>query len=95
MATVADSTVTLEVTGMSCASCERHVRQELDQVPGYRNAEIDLVAGRVRVSFESGSATPEQLTEAVARAGYGATVSTLPDDEASSASQTCGCCGRK
>jgi len=72
MTTVADATqtITLDVTGMSCGSCERHVRQELDQVPGYRSAEVDLGTGRVRVSFERGTATPEQLVEAVVRAGY-------------------------
>lgn len=32
MTTVVDATqtITLDVTGMSCGSCERHVRQELD-----------------------------------------------------------------
>lgn len=97
MTTVADATqtITLDVTGMSCGSCERHVRQELDQVPGYRSAEVDLGTGRVRVSFERGTATPEQLVEAVVRAGYGATVATLPEEEATSRSQAGGCCGTK
>lgn len=80
---------------MSCGSCERRVRQELGQVSGYHDAEIDLVAGRVRVSFESGLATLDQLVEAVIRAGYPARIAAKPDEEASSTSLSCGCCARK
>jgi copper chaperone CopZ len=81
MTTVADviETITLDVTGMSCGSCERHVRQELDRVPGHRSAEVDLGSGRVRVTYERGTATPEQLVNAVVRAGYGATVAATPE----------------
>jgi copper chaperone CopZ len=97
MTTIADATqtITLDVTGMSCGSCERHVRQGLDQVPGYRSAEVDLGAGRVRVTYERGTATPEQLVDAVVRAGYGATVAPTPAEEATGRSHTGGCCGTK
>ncbi|HET7322501.1 MAG TPA: heavy metal-associated domain-containing protein [Longimicrobiaceae bacterium] len=88
-------TITLRVTGMTCGSCERHVREGLGQVPGYRDAKVDLASGRVEVSYEPGAATPEQLVAAVIRAGYPAEIATASAEAPSSAPKSCGCCAPK
>ena len=72
--TNAVESVTLDVTGMSCGSCERRVTNALNEVRGFRDANVDRVSGRVCVSYESGTATPEQLASAIVNAGYAARV---------------------
>ena len=86
-------TVTLKVAGMTCGSCERHIKKELDQVAGYRDAQVSLSEGKVRVEYEPDSATPDDLLQAVIRAGYPATVaaSTAQTDGRGKATG-CGCC---
>lgn len=67
-------TVTLEVAGMSCGSCKRHVESALAGVAGVAAAEVDLAAGRATVSVDAGAATADRLIEAVREAGYEAEV---------------------
>lgn len=62
----------LDVTGMTCGSCVRHVGDALRAVPGVLAVEVDLRAGRVRVRHTAGSAVPERLVQAVVQVGYGA-----------------------
>ena len=63
------STIDLQVDGMSCGSCVKHVTQALQPLPGVRGVEVDLPSGRVRVSGElaQGSAP---LLMALTDAGY-------------------------
>ncbi len=93
--TNAIDTITLSVAGMTCGSCERHIKKELDQVPGYRDAQVDLAQGRVDVSYERDAATPEQMVEAVIRAGYPAEVFASAGGSKPSGSESCGCCVTK
>lgn len=87
-------TITLAVSGMTCGSCERHIREGLEEVPGYQSAQFDLAAGRVAVSYDPGTATPDRLARAVADTGYPAEVTTAAEESESGAAKTksCGCC---
>jgi len=44
--------VDLQVEGMRCGSCVKHVTQALQPLPGVSRVEVDLPSGRVRVSGE-------------------------------------------
>ena len=58
----------LSVAGMTCAHCERAVREELAAVPGVDSVQVDLESGRVVVT---GAALDDQaLRAAVDEAGY-------------------------
>ncbi|HBO6301729.1 heavy-metal-associated domain-containing protein [Pseudomonas nitroreducens] len=65
--------VDLQVEGMSCASCVRHVNAALAPVAGVTEVAVDLAAGRVRVS---GEADTQALIGALQDAGYPARVET-------------------
>jgi mercuric reductase len=65
------SVVSLEVKGMTCDSCARHVEQALIGVPGVRSAEVSYADGIARVSAVS-SASLGAMTSAVAKLGYSA-----------------------
>jgi heavy metal translocating P-type ATPase len=63
-----ETTTTLPITGMSCASCAGRVERALKAVPGVRSAAVNLATGRAEVR---GIAPPEVLIGAVKAAGYG------------------------
>jgi Cu+-exporting ATPase len=63
---------TLEIEGMTCASCVARVEKRLRRVPGV-GAEVNLATESARVSFPADTAADE-LVEAVRAAGYGARV---------------------
>lgn len=72
------NTVDLEVEGMSCGACTKHVTQALQAVADVGEVEVNLSTGRVRVqgSFPTGSAP---LLQSLAAAGYPAKVSDNPE----------------
>lgn len=61
----------LDITGMTCASCARHVDHALRDVEGVSGVEVDLRKSKARVRRSSDTQVAE-LIEAVERAGYGA-----------------------
>ena len=68
-------TVDLEVQGMSCGSCVKHVTHALQPLTGVSAIAVDLESGRVSVSgdLQQGS---EPLIAALTSAGYPAKLST-------------------
>ena len=58
---------TLEIDGMTCASCVLRVEKALAAVPGVTTASVNLATERATVT---GNAAPEALVQAVEKAGY-------------------------
>jgi len=65
----ATTPITLDIEGMTCASCVSRVEKALLKVPGVETASVNLATERATVAMREGSAA-EPLLEAVARAGY-------------------------
>ncbi len=61
--------VTLDITGMSCASCVTRVESALRAVPGVSEASVNLALGQAEVTTDRPGLETE-LEAAVARAGY-------------------------
>ena len=72
-ATSSSSTCTLDIGGMTCASCVRHVEKALSRIDGVNSAEVNLATEAATVSFDPQAAGLSELTAAVAAAGYTAT----------------------
>lgn len=70
MTSTNQSSITLDVTGMTCSSCVRHVDHALRAVAGVSDVKVDLATGKVTVERDPARATTEALTEAVRDAGY-------------------------
>jgi Cu+-exporting ATPase len=64
---------TLEIGGMTCASCVGRVEKALNRVDGVTAAEVNLATEVATVRFDPEQVGLEELTAAVARAGYTAT----------------------
>ncbi|HET9096968.1 MAG TPA: heavy metal-associated domain-containing protein [Candidatus Baltobacteraceae bacterium] len=60
---------TINVTGMTCQNCVRHVSQALSALPGVRSVDVDLQSGSARL--ESDREIPAgELRAALDEAGY-------------------------
>ena len=84
--TIAQQTVTLEIDGMTCASCVSRVEKALSKVEGVVSAQVNLATESAQVQFAGGIVGVDALVAAVDKAGYaaklsataGATTSTRP-----------------
>ena len=65
---------TLEVSGMTCASCPLTVKQVLKKQPGVSEASVDYKSHSAHVKFDPDKIQPEQLAKAVTEIGFPTTV---------------------
>jgi len=63
------STATYTVTGMTCGHCVNSVKEEVGQVAGVREVDVDLATGRVTVTSDA-PLDVAQVRAAVEEAGY-------------------------
>ncbi|MFD2405616.1 heavy metal translocating P-type ATPase [Azorhizophilus paspali] len=68
---VAEDSIELSVSGMTCASCVGRVERALKKLPGVTDASVNLASERVRVRVLSGTPATT-LIAAIERAGYAA-----------------------
>ena len=66
------TTVTIPVSGMTCASCTSRVQRALERMPGVQEASVNLMLRNAVVSFDHEALAPEQLVEAIRATGYNA-----------------------
>ena len=62
--------VTLDIEGMTCASCVAHVEKALNKVPGVLKANVNLATEKATVSFVQGAVSLSDFRTAVSDAGY-------------------------
>lgn len=68
-------TITLQVGGMSCASCVGRVEQALLKVAGVLSAEVNLATEKATITFAATSTLPTKtLIGAIKEAGYSASL---------------------
>lgn len=60
----------LDVDGMSCSSCVRHVTAALRGLQGIDKVDVSLEEGKVRVEHEPSGPTLDEMIRALDDAGY-------------------------
>jgi len=60
---------TYVVNGMSCEHCVRSVTEEVSEISGVRDVDVDLASGRLRINSET-ELDSQDVRNAVAEAGY-------------------------
>jgi copper chaperone len=68
MKTHTDTHRTYTVTGMTCSHCVSSVREEVSEVEGVTDVDVDLASGRLTVS--GSDVSDKAIAAAVADAGY-------------------------
>jgi Cu+-exporting ATPase len=66
------STVTIPVSGMTCAACQARVQRVLQKTPGVEDATVNLMTGSARVAFDPAVSSVDELLERIRATGYGA-----------------------
>ena len=70
---VAQASVELPITGMSCANCAMTIERTLKKkVPGVLDASVNFASERARVEYVPSLASVDDFIAAIERAGYGA-----------------------
>lgn len=67
-------TVTLKVTGMSCAGCANHVSKALKNVNGIIEESVKFPGDIAIVKYDASKTKPEAFIKAIEEAGYKAEV---------------------
>ncbi len=65
---------TLDVEGMTCASCVSHVKNAAEAVPGVQGCDVNLAGGSAVVRFANGTVDAQRVAEAITGSGYSAHV---------------------
>ncbi len=68
----ADRSITVPVSGMTCAACQARVQRTLTKTPGVAVASVNLMTNSATVSYDPAITSPEQLVDAIRETGYGA-----------------------
>ena len=71
MATQTKEHITLPIKGMTCASCVSHVTRALEDVPGVKEASVNLATEKATLKAESRPVALDDIVYAVEDAGYG------------------------
>jgi copper chaperone CopZ len=61
---------TFQVPGMHCAGCENRLQTVLGRVEGVVKADASHQAGEVRVRYDAGRVSGEEISERIRAAGY-------------------------
>ena len=70
------------VTGMTCAACQASVTRAAQKVDGVENADVNLIAGQMTVTYDDTVTDSEAIIRAVTAVGYGTAL--LDDSSAKS-----------
>ncbi|MED4041063.1 heavy metal translocating P-type ATPase [Niallia taxi] len=66
-----DESVSLNITGMTCASCATRIEKNISKVPGVQKANVNLATEKVSVTYNSSEASVEDIIAKVKKTGYG------------------------
>jgi Cu+-exporting ATPase len=67
-----EQTVTIPVSGMTCAACQARVQRALTKAPGVQAASVNLMTNTAAVSYDATVSSPQALVETIRQTGYGA-----------------------
>lgn len=67
------ATTTYTVTGMTCGNCERHIREEVEQIAGVTGVRVSRETGLLQVTSDGSPVDDDAVLAAVDEAGYAAT----------------------
>lgn len=85
-------TLSLPVRGMTCAACSTRLERVLSKLPGMESANVSLAAETAEVCFDPASLGPQQVAEAVTKAGF-----SVPEEsfELTISGMTCAACSTR
>lgn len=74
---MATQQITLPITGMTCAMCEKNVTRALQKTEGVAEVQLNLATDKAMVTFDAATATTQDLVDHVQAAGYGVATASI------------------
>jgi Cu+-exporting ATPase len=66
-----DESVSLQLTGMTCANCAMTIQRSLEKLEGVRDAQVNFASERASVTFDPDLVHLGELADTIHNAGYG------------------------
>lgn len=60
----------LQIIGMSCVSCAKIIRKELEKSSGVKGVKVNPILNAIYVDYEVDKVNEEEIEEAVRKSGY-------------------------
>jgi Cu+-exporting ATPase len=79
----------LQITGMTCATCAGTVEEKLSHLRGVYRAAVNLASEKATVDYDPSEASEKDLVQAVEDAGYGVAISEVVFDVTGMTCATC------
>jgi P-type Cu+ transporter len=67
---MADNTVSLPLTGMTCTNCAANIERGLSRLEGVRQVNVNFASERAEVTFDPARLTVQDVIERVRKSGY-------------------------
>ncbi|MBN1565017.1 MAG: copper-translocating P-type ATPase [Anaerolineae bacterium] len=67
---MADKTLTLSVTGMTCANCATNVERNVRKLDGVQEANVNFASEKVTLTYDSSLLKTDTIVERIRKAGY-------------------------
>ena len=68
---MADTNVTLPITGMTCANCALNIERVVKKLPGVKDSSVNFASEQAAISFDPGQIQIQDLVSGIHDAGYG------------------------
>lgn len=65
--------ITFNISGMTCTSCEKHIENEANKLPGIVNATANSNDGTATIKFDTSTITVSEIEKTINRTGYNIT----------------------
>lgn len=74
------NTLEIQIDGMDCVECTRHVKHALEALPGVHSADVYLLSEKAILTFGETPVEYSEIRKAIAKAGYEVREQSLPDE---------------
>ncbi|KAK9746322.1 Heavy-metal-associated domain [Popillia japonica] len=72
-----DSTIKVNIVGMTCQSCVRNIEETIGKKPGIINVKVNLAEKSGLVHYENSTVTPQEICDAIEDMGFEASLPLL------------------
>ncbi len=66
-----DQSITLGITGMTCAACANRIEKNLSKLEGVNKVNVNLATEKASITYDPAQASVEKMIEKVKKTGYG------------------------
>lgn len=87
-------TVTLKITGMSCAGCASHIHTALSKTEGVISDEVKYPGDIAAVKYDASKISEKEIITVIEKTGYKAEVIKSKDKKTTSVAELKSCCSK-